>query len=124
MRALTLIALLFPLPAFATCDDAQTQVEMTECATAAYQAADGDLNATWKLSMGTMKQWDADNPGAKAAEALRNAQRAWIAFRDAECGLEVSFYAGGTIAPMVEADCLTRLTRARTEELRAMAEGE
>ncbi|NBZ88754.1 lysozyme inhibitor LprI family protein [Stagnihabitans tardus] len=127
MRApLLALALILPLPALANCADPVDQVEMTECAGQAYQAADEDLNATYKLAMAAMKAWDADLPKDQrgAEEALRKAQRAWLPYRDAVCENEVFFYKDGSIAPLVGLACLERLTRQRAEELRAMAEGE
>ena len=126
MRA-ALIALAFlPLPAWADCSAPSDQAEMTACADLAYQAADQDLNATYKLAMTAMKQWDADLPKTSrgAEDALRKAQRAWLPYRDAVCENEVFFYQDGSIAPLVRLACLERITRQRSEELRAMAEGE
>ena len=56
------------------------------------------------------------------AAALRDAQRAWIAFRDRACEVEGMRYEGGSIQPMIVAGCLERLTRARSEDLRLLAE--
>lgn len=125
MRLLAL-ALLLPLPALADCADPQTQVEMTRCAGAALRAADEDLNATYKLAIGVMRSWDADLPKKQrgAEEALRQAQRAWLPYRDATCANEAFFYKGGSMEALVRAYCLERMTRARTEEIRAIAEGE
>lgn len=123
MRLLAL-ALLLPLPALADCADPQTQVEMTTCSGAAFKAADTELNAAYKAAMATMKAWDADLDPADqgAAEALRDAQRAWIPYRDAACGAEGFFYLGGSMESMVVTDCLTRLTRERTAALAVLTE--
>ncbi|MFQ2812649.1 lysozyme inhibitor LprI family protein [Aeromonas caviae] len=53
-------------------------------------------------------------------ERLRTAQRAWIAFRDAQCRYEVGVYEGGSMAPMVHSSCLTQLTEARTKDLNTL----
>lgn len=53
-------------------------------------------------------------------ERLRTAQRAWIAFRDAQCRYEAGVYEGGSMAPMVHSSCLTQLTEARTKDLNTL----
>jgi uncharacterized protein YecT (DUF1311 family) len=45
------------------------------------------------------------------------AQAAWLEYRASECGLEASFYAGGTIQPMIFADCEVSLTLTRIDDL-------
>jgi uncharacterized protein YecT (DUF1311 family) len=71
-----------------------------------------------------MQQTDAALAEAdRGAEiALRDAQRAWITFRDAACRAEGYVYFGGSMRLQVVALCLERMTRARTEELRSIAE--
>jgi uncharacterized protein YecT (DUF1311 family) len=51
---------------------------------------------------------------------LKEAQRLWIQFRDANCAAEHELYLGGTAAPMVRLACLEAMTRHRTEELNLM----
>ena len=88
----------------------QTQLEMNTCAAADYQRADAALNAAW----GPAKSF-AD--GAGTGGQLLDAQRKWIAFRDAACLAEADLYRGGSIRPLVWHSCLTRLTQRRTEDL-------
>ena len=66
--------------------------------------ADAALNATYKTAL---SQLDASNQAR-----LREAQRAWIAFRDKECDFRVQ----GGDGP-ARADCIAELTRQRTEAL-------
>jgi uncharacterized protein YecT (DUF1311 family) len=60
---------------------------------------------------------DAD--GKKALAALTTAQRAWLAFRDAECAFVGSRTAGGSISATIVASCLAGLTDKRTDALKA-----
>lgn len=106
------------------CIDPQTQMEMTYCAGDDYETADADLNALWPDIVAAAKQNDeyvADMARERGVpttlEALRNAQRAWIAFRDAQCEYEAYEVFGGTMQPMVGSLCLARLTRERIEVL-------
>jgi uncharacterized protein YecT (DUF1311 family) len=101
-----------------------TQLDMNICADRAWKLADEDLNLAYGMARSLMRQTDAALPeGDRGAEvALRDAQRAWIAFRDAACRAEGYVWFGGSIRPLVVSTCLERMTRARTEELRVLAE--
>ncbi|RUT95217.1 lysozyme inhibitor LprI family protein [Mesorhizobium sp. USDA-HM6] len=88
-------------------DDSQSM--MTICASTDYEAADAKLNAAYKDLVG-------DN-GEKANKLLQTAQRAWIAFRDAECAYSTADSEGGSIHPMEVSQCLTELTNERTKQL-------
>lgn len=96
-------------PALAACPG-ETQVEMSACAAAAAKAADTRLNAAYARLQLTPE--------------LKSAERAWIAFRDAQCAYEASVYEGGSIQPMTYSLCLERVTKARTAELAALAQDE
>ena len=92
------------------CDNAQTQVELNECQAREYKKADAALNTVYKQLMAKI-----DDEGERTA--LKNAQLAWIKFRDADCEFEAYQNKGGTIYPLIYDGCLTTLTRARTKEL-------
>jgi uncharacterized protein YecT (DUF1311 family) len=53
---------------------------------------------------------------AQAGKLLIAAERAWVAFRDAECEFDAADSIGGTIYPMIYSGCLERLTKARIEQ--------
>ncbi len=91
----------------------QTQLEMNNCAAARYQQADDALNAAWPTAKAFM-----DRLGQ--GSVLLDAQRKWLAFRDAACTAEAAPYAGGSIQPMIWHGCLTRLTVHRTDDLRSL----
>lgn len=106
------------------CIDPQTQMEMTYCAHLDYEDADKDLNALWPDVVAAARQNDeyvgeqAKSMGVPTTvEALRSAQRAWIAFRDAHCQYEAYEMFGGSAQPMVGSLCLARLTRERIDVL-------
>lgn len=75
--------------------------------------ADQALNQTFKK---VQKRLEGDAAG-KAR--LVKAQRAWIAFRDAECTFRSSGDDGGSAAPMVAAGCRADLTNDRTKQMKA-----
>jgi uncharacterized protein YecT (DUF1311 family) len=117
---LTMSAAVLCLAAFTTaavaqdCDDPQTQMEMNACAGIAYEDADAALNAVYSEVRSRL-----DDEGR---EQLLTTQRAWIAFRDAECTFRSRGVEGGSIQPMIHANCLTELTEQRTADFETMLE--
>lgn len=107
--------------------DRGIQQEMNICAAEEYRAADAELNAQWKITRATMKardkgwkpDWD-ERPGYFAS--LLEAQRAWIAYRDAHCRLDGYTARGGSLEPLLVSTCKTSLTNARTAQLRELAD--
>lgn len=99
------------------CSNPLTQRDMNHCAYLAWQAADGDLNDTYGWAREVAAGWE---PGA--GDALRDAQRAWITYRDAACAAEGWLFHGGSMEPLIVHSCMENLTRRRTEDLRALYE--
>lgn len=106
------------------CTAPETQHDMNYCADQFYRMADEDLNLAYKLARSAARQIDeyrpADQPSAE--RMLKEAQRAWIAFRDQACAAESMLAAGGSMQPTLQYSCLERLTRNRTEDLRYFGE--
>lgn len=106
------------------CDDPSTQHQMNVCAYEAYQAADKNLNAQWKITHKYMKDLDKsqDEDGRIGyAEALLEAQRNWIAFRDSHCLTESYRFRGGSAEPLLRYSCLENETKRRTKALADLA---
>ena len=101
------------------CDNPQTQSEMTQCARQDWQEADDALNDMYQSALALIEETDAivgaEDRGAE--DALKDAQRLWVKYRDAACLAEAYAYAGGSIQPMIEWNCMARLTWARVEDL-------
>lgn len=119
------VAGLLPMAAAAQqadCGDLTTQNEMTACSEQAWLAADADLNTAYRAARARMKEIDAGAGSDTADTALRDAQRAWIGFRDLACASEGAPYRGGSIEPMIIYSCFERLTLARSADLAALAE--
>jgi uncharacterized protein YecT (DUF1311 family) len=95
------------------CSNAKTQTEMNLCANQAYEKSDAELNALYKQILKRVKN------DTVATRRLVSAQRAWIAFRDAECTFVASPSTGGSVYPMVLSHCRERLTRARVNDLKS-----
>ncbi|HEV7317261.1 MAG TPA: lysozyme inhibitor LprI family protein [Ensifer sp.] len=94
------------------CADASDQATMNACADKALKASDAELNTLYKQIQGRLKD-DADK-----TKLLVAAQRAWIAFRDAECDFDSSGVSGGSVQPMIVLQCRDDLTRKRIEDFK------
>lgn len=90
---------------------------IAECLSAEADAWDRLLNGNYRdaIEEATVVDEDLAASGStvEAVADLRTAQRAWIAFRDAECDRLFSLNAGGTIRTIVYAQCRLSLTAER-----------
>ncbi len=103
----------------ATPATAQTQAGMNAQAATTYKAADAAMNAQWPRTYAAMKRRDATaRDGFGYAAATLASQRAWLAFRDKQCTIEGGEFAGGSLQPMARLQCLARLTKERTTQLK------
>src|SRR5262249_28129077 len=91
----------------------KTQFEMNACAYEAFQKSDAELNALYQQVLKRLKN------DTHARKRFVAAQRAWIAFRDAECTFVASPSTGGSVYPMVLSFCRDRLTNARVNDLKS-----
>ena len=96
---------------------------MVGCMIAERDAWDSLLNAEYQQARGFAQALDvrdrADAPEyAIRAGQLRDAQRAWIPFRDANCRMEAGAWGQGTFAQVLMAECLMRMTGERALDLR------
>lgn len=103
-----------------------TQQDMNYCASQEWQEADIALNTQWQATASEMRRLDAAvSPGDGRPgyfEQLLTAQRAWLSYRDDHC-TSVGYQArGGSLEPLLVANCKTELTRMRTQELRELAD--
>ncbi len=92
------------------CDNATTQFDLDQCAGQDYQNADAELNRVYTRLMAS---YDEPNKAS-----LRQSERDWIKYRDSTCEHETAESVGGTMHPMLVAECLTEKTKDRTRELR------
>lgn len=103
------------------CDNASTTVEMNYCTDLAFQKADAALNDAYRHAIASLKD-DVQPPPYDPKsweEALRASQRAWVAYRDAECKGHVPMeWTGGTGTTSAVNACLIEMTEARTKSLK------
>ncbi|MGC8202905.1 lysozyme inhibitor LprI family protein [Aliiroseovarius sp. PTFE2010] len=89
------------------------------CLQAETSVWDALLNAAYQAKMSTLALQEPHLP-----DQLRAAQRAWIAFRDAECDLNYELWGGGSMRSIAAADCLLAETAERALELRDLGKME
>lgn len=88
-----------------------TTYDTNMCLTKVEEQVDKELNTVY---LNALKRWNKDPENAE----LRDAERSWIAYRDATCKAEAGLYRGGTIMPSVGLRCDLRLTRRRIADLK------
>lgn len=97
------------------CKEPITQSDMNICSYRDYLRADIALNEVWRDL--------ASEASGDAKKRHLDAQRKWIAYRDAQCLAENGPRSeSGTIWPLLQNTCLTSLTEARTKQLRDYVE--
>lgn len=95
------------------CPGLTTNAELTSCLFEAYKKADAQLNTVYQKALKSAAEY-----AQKHVANLRDAQRKWVAYRDAACEAEYSLFEGGSGGPAEKASCLLRVTRQRTEDLK------
>lgn len=111
------------------CESTQTS-DLISCAAEGYRSADEALNQQWRITLAKVKARDGDfdrdsrkaNGDVSFSQALLVSQRAWLAYRDAECRLQVYANVDGRELPIYRFGCLTNLTEQRTKTLKELAE--
>lgn len=94
--------------------EGQSTVGMVECIDKETKVWDGMLNREYARLLSAVN--------GKAAEAVRKAQRNWIALRDSDCTVPYEIFEGGTMAQPIAADCVRTHTAERAVLVRAWRE--
>ncbi len=95
-----------------------TTLGIVTCITAETTDWDSILNEAYT---DLRQQFGARSDGATLTDSLRDAQRAWIAFRDADCGLQYDRWGGGSMRNIAASNCRMIMTASRALALRDMA---
>src|SRR6266436_9869073 len=92
---ISLALLIAALVAFPTSHaNAQNQAEMNRQAAKDFHNADAELNSTYAALMAKL-------PDAESKRKLKESQRAWLAFRDAEAAFAGDQTRGGSMGPTI-----------------------
>jgi uncharacterized protein YecT (DUF1311 family) len=93
----------------ANCTDLQSESEMTTCVGQEYASQDKKLNAAYSQYRSRLSESQKNQ--------LKDAQSAWIKYRDLSCDFEGSGVKGGSAYPMIYSVCRTEKTTARLREI-------
>ena len=94
---------------------AQTQAAMNAEARADFKRADTELNNTYEAVLKKL-------PNDESKQKLKQSQRAWLAFRDAEAAFAADEARGGSMAPTLRYAMMTELTQQRIKQLKSHLE--
>ena len=105
------------------CDNPMSQMDMNFCAGLEFETADAELNRLWKKVVADAREADREvdrkyDKRPSSEEVLRQAQRAWIQYRDAHCTFEGYESRGGSMEAMLYNFCRAQVTRERIAQLR------
>lgn len=89
-------------------------VNATRCVAAEHEAWDGVLNEAYGRAMEALS--------GSARTQLREAQRAWIDYRDAACDVWPAIFEGGSVGRLFLLDCLADQTGRRAIDLLMIAD--
>lgn len=108
--------------------DGDTTVGMVLCLGHETREWDRLLNDWYGAAVAQVQTADAEleklgSSAPPAGPSLRDAQRNWIAFRDASCEFESVRWQGGTAGGPASAQCMLELTAAQALRLKSIAEG-
>ncbi len=101
---------LLAAPTNVNCQSPETQTEMNICASREAETADRRLNQVYK-------QLQSKVTDSQSKKELIDAETAWIKFRDRDCQFAAGLNRGGSMASMVQSQCVADLTRQRTKQL-------
>lgn len=86
-----------------------TTIEIRQCLAQELSYYDKKLNASYNELISKLAKHQQDS--------LKKAQRAWLAYRNAECDFAAFSEQPGTIAPVIITTCFINMTKNRVNEL-------
>jgi len=111
------LAVLMASPAFAAEDDPcvtqRNTIEMNECSRRQMQAAEDNLNSTYRTALASLEKQPGD-----VKKQLVQAQRNWIKFRDTNCNAVLAKNADASLRTVLYLGCMQKLAEERTEHLK------
>jgi len=108
-------------------DSGYSTIGMMFCTLGEAEAWDRLLNRDYATAMAGMRRMDAQEAVnfpefAVRADSLRDAQRAWIPLRDAQCSLEYAMWGAGSMRQIAGASCKMNMTAERVIYLRFLGD--
>jgi len=87
----------------------QSTVDMKQEASRTFEVSDKAMNDAYRKLMGILNE--------VGKKRLIEAQRAWIAYRDAQAGFDSHHFDGGTLEGLEQIGAMNMLTQERTKRL-------
>jgi uncharacterized protein YecT (DUF1311 family) len=94
------------------CANAATTPDINACLAGQAQSVEADLNRYYGVAVRRLRAEKGDSE-TKVLPQLIRAEKAWLAYRDAECGAVEANWEGGTIRTSMALTCRISLTRMR-----------
>jgi uncharacterized protein YecT (DUF1311 family) len=91
-----------------------TTSDESVCLSRKYKKIEAELNESYLSALKSGAHYGEPN-----IQNLKDAQRKWIAYRDAECDAEYNLWGGGSGGPNARTICLIKLMRERVTRLKA-----
>jgi uncharacterized protein YecT (DUF1311 family) len=106
------------------CNPEGATSEMAQCARDDFDKADKKLNKVYQQLLKSFTETDKEvgdtTPEDSRVKRLKEAQRAWIVFRDADCALISTENFGGSMEQITIPGCTATVTEERTKQLEAI----
>jgi uncharacterized protein YecT (DUF1311 family) len=93
---------------------AVTTLDMEGCAEHAIVRTDATINALARQIFGLLETADGKR-------AFVRSEARWLAYRRDSCAAEASKYAGGTLSPLLDAQCQADRSATHVRDLRSLA---
>ena len=109
-----LLALAAAASTTSPCAAAVTTIDINTCLAKQQDVVEAQLNRYYGAAVKRLRAEKVQDDGAaKALPILIQGQRAWLAYRDGECGAIEAYWSGGTIRTAKALTCRLSLTRLR-----------
>ena len=125
-----MIAILLATALACTANEAQSGVGARACYARQAAETDAEMVAQFALTLTALRRDDAETQSQRANRAdmvpgLLASQKAWLAYRDAECDMVADQASGGNGGPAeLDALCRVELNRQRTIDLKQRVESQ
>lgn len=105
------------------CANEENTIEINKCLDRLFKEKDRELNRAYQSLLKDLSPSDSsdttDYPAVR--KGLADAQRAWVIFRDSDCGALYKYWEAGSIRGIKYGYCRIEHTERRTIQLRAWA---
>jgi uncharacterized protein YecT (DUF1311 family) len=107
------------------CNNPITQADINVCASRDAKAADAAMVTEYQIATVILGNMDREidrkyDKRPSFSAALLSSQRAWLAFRKAQCEVEGYAARGGSIENMIVDECIAAVSEQRTKQIRDM----